>query len=92
MCCTERIRNLNRQFQRLVERKRLAGNTVLQCFAVEELHRNEVLAVLLADVMDGTDVGMIQCGRGLCFAAETFERSSVVEHFGRQEFQSDCPM
>ncbi len=82
----ERICNLNRQFQHLVEWKWLARNAVLQRFAVEELHRNEVLAVLLADVVDGANVWMIQGRRGLCFAAEAFESNGVVEHFGRREF------
>ena len=36
MCCPECSGNLNRQFQHLVERKRLARNAVLQGLAVED--------------------------------------------------------
>ena len=57
--CSECIGNLNRQFQHLVQRKRFARNSVLQRFAVEKLHRNELLAVSLADVVDGADVRVI---------------------------------
>ena len=57
--CSERIGNLNRQFEHLVERKRLTRNVVLQRFPVEKLHRNELLAVLLTDVIDGADVRVI---------------------------------
>ena len=88
----ERIGDLNREFQHLFERQRPTRNAVLQRFAVEKFHGNEMLAVLLADVMNCADVRMIQCGRGLRFAAESFERRRVVEHFSRQEFQSNGAM
>jgi hypothetical protein len=38
---------------------------VLQRLAVEKLHGNELLAVLLADIVYGADVGVIQSGCGL---------------------------
>src|ERR1700687_937153 len=60
VCCPERLGNLNRKFQRLVERKRLAGNVVLQGLAVEKLHGNEMLAALFADVVHGADVRVVQ--------------------------------
>jgi hypothetical protein len=65
---------------------------MLQGFAVEELHRNEMLAFLLADVVNGADVRVIQCGCSLRFSAEPFQRSGVVEHFGGQEFQAHRTM
>jgi hypothetical protein len=70
MCCPECIGNLNCQFQHFVERERLARNTVLQGFAVEKLHRNELLAVLLADFVDGANVGMVESRGSLCFTLE----------------------
>jgi hypothetical protein len=92
VCCPEGIGNLNRQLQHLVERKRLVGNEMLQGSAVEKLHCNELSPVLLPDVVNGADVGVIQRRSGLGFAAESFESSGVVEHFGRQEFQSHGAM
>jgi hypothetical protein len=86
------VRNLNPQLQHFRKRQRLARNLVLQSRAVEELHRNEVLAVLFADVVNGANVRVIQCGGGLCFTSEAFQRSGVVEHLGRQEFQTYSTM
>jgi hypothetical protein len=57
--CFERIGNLDCQLQHLVERERPPRNAVLQCFAVEELHGNELLAVLLSDVVNRADVRVI---------------------------------
>ncbi len=92
VCRPERIGNLNRQFQHFVERKRLARNAVLHRFTVEKLHSNELLAVLLADVVNGADVRVIQRRSGLRFAAETLQSTGIVEHFGRQEFQTHRTM
>ncbi len=44
---------------------------MLQRHAVQKLHGDERLAVLLADLVDGADVGMVQRGRGLRLALET---------------------
>ena len=87
VCRIECVRNLNPQLQHLLERQRLAGNAVLQRLAVEKLHRDELLAVLLADVVNGADVRVIQRRSRLRFAAEAFQRSGIVEHFVGQEFQ-----
>lgn|SRR5215472_15305649 len=40
----------------------------------QELHRNELPTVLLADFKDGADVEMIQSGGRLCLAIETARR------------------
>ena len=53
------VRNLKSQLQHLLKRQRLAGNDVLEGLAVEKLHRNELLPVLLADVVNGADVRVI---------------------------------
>jgi len=58
---------------------------LIQRCAVEKLHRDEMPAVLLTNVVN---VGVIQCGCGLCFAAEAFESRGIVKQFGGQEIQS----
>ena len=40
------------------------GDALLQRGALQILHHDERAAVLLADVVNGADVGMIQRGRG----------------------------
>ena len=66
----ECVGNLSAQLQHLLERQRLAGNAVLQRFAVEKLHRDERLPALLTDFVDGANVGMVEGGCGLCLAGE----------------------
>jgi hypothetical protein len=43
---------------------------MLHCDPVQKLHGNERLSVLLADVINGADIGVIQRGRGLRFASK----------------------
>ena len=60
--------------------------------AVEKLHGDEGLAVVLADVVDRADVRMVQGGRRLGFALKTGERLRVAGNFFREEFQGDETM
>ena len=60
---------------------------VFQSFAVEKLHGNELLAVLLTDVVDGADVGMIQSGSGARLALEALQRQRILSKIFREELQ-----
>ena len=57
--CLESVRYFDAQLEQFVERKRLAVDVTAQRFAVDEFHGNEWVAVLLADVVDGADAGMV---------------------------------
>ena len=57
--------------------------------ALQILHGDEGAAVLLADVMNGADVGMIQRGRGASLALEPAQRLPVASQFVRQELERD---
>ena len=61
---------------------------MLQRHPVQELHGDERLSILLANVINRADIGVIQCGRGLGFALEPGQRLRVAGHILRQEFQS----
>jgi hypothetical protein len=65
------------------------GPTVLERDAIEELHGDERLLFVLADLLNGADVGMIQRRGGTSLAAKTLERVRIVGDFRRQEFQRD---
>ena len=52
------------------------GNQFLQRLAFDIFHGDEDLAFVLADLVDGDDVGMVQCGRGLGFALEALSLAS----------------
>ena len=56
----EGIGNLNGQRKNLAGFHGTASDAVLQGHAIQKLHGDEGLAVLLADIVNRTDVGMIQ--------------------------------
>ena len=52
----------------------------------------KVLPILLADVVDGADVGVVQRRRSLGFTLKTGERLGVSGNFFGQEFEGDKAM
>jgi hypothetical protein len=65
---------------------------VLQGRAIQKLHGNESLPVLLANVVNRANVGMVECGCSLSFALKTGEGLRVSGNVFRQEFQRDEAM
>ena len=59
----------------------------LQRRAIQKLHGNESLAAFFADVIDGTNVGMIQSRGGLRFALKARQHLGISGHLVGQEFQ-----
>src|ERR1017187_7616542 len=68
------------------------ADAVLQHHPIQKLHGDERLPILLANVVDGTDVGVVQCGCGLGFALKAGECLRVAGNAFGQEFESDKPM
>ena len=60
-----------------------------QGFAVDEFHGDERAAVLLADVVDGANAGMVESGCGARFATEAIESLRFLRQFFGEEFQGD---
>src|ERR1700687_4589142 len=60
-----------------------------QRHAVQELHGNERLLAMLADFVDGANIGMIESGCRACLPAKAFQRLRVARQFIGQEFQGD---
>ena len=75
------------QLQEFFERQRLTVDVSAQRFAVDELHGDECVAILLADVVDGANAGMVEGGCGACFATEAVERLRLLRQLFRKEFQ-----
>ena len=50
---------------------RAARDTMLQGQPIQKLHGDEGLAILLADVVNRTNIGMVECGGGLRFSLKT---------------------
>jgi len=55
----ERVSDLNRQAQQSMGFDRLAGDAMPQRHAFQKLHGDERLPVLLADIIDSTDIRMV---------------------------------
>ncbi len=62
---------------------------MFQRHAVQKLHDDEWTPIVLANFVNGADVGMVEGRGGLAFALEAAERLRVVRHIVGQEFQGD---
>ena len=89
VCSVERIRDLNPDRQHRLDLQRSASDTVFQCHAVEELHSDKRLMVLLPDFIDRADIGMIQGGSRLRLALKPSQRLGVVRNSIREKLQGD---
>jgi len=85
----ERVGNVDGDGEKGIELHGSAGDHVLQSFALEALHGDEGLAIFLADIIDGANVGMIQRGRGLRFTLEAHEGLRILRNSVGQKFQCD---
>ena len=85
----ECIGNLRPQIEHLIDFHRLSVDRVLERLSLHHLHRDERTPFVLADFVDGADVGMVEGGGGLCFALESFQRLSGCNQFLRKELQGD---
>jgi hypothetical protein len=89
VCCVERIGKVDRQRQDLVYRRAAGDQSVAQGLACEPFHDDERLAVVLGDLMDRTDVRMVERRGGPRLAPETLHGVRVARHPARQELQRD---
>src|ERR1035441_6134193 len=81
------VRNLDGQRENQLGFQRSASNAVPQRLAVEKLHGDERLSVLLANVVNRANIGVIQCGRGLRFASKASQCLRVASNFIGQELE-----
>src|SRR5262245_33868748 len=66
---------------------RLTLDELLERFACQQLHRNEGLAFVLAEIVDRANVRMVDRGSRARLSPETFECDLVIFERFRQEFQ-----
>ena len=85
----ESIGNLNPEIEDLFNRERLTVDVLAEGFAVDELHGDERAMILLANVVDGADAGMVESGSRVGFTAKTFESLGVLDHVIGKKFQGD---
>src|ERR1700733_157387 len=88
---SERVCQLHSPFQHLFKRQGLAGDAMLERGTFHEFHCDKRLTVLVADFVDGANVGMIQGGGCAGFSLKTFQRLWNPGEVIRKKFKSDKP-
>jgi len=84
----EGVGDLNAEVEKEIEPQRLAGDTLAEVLAIEQLHGEKGAAFVLAYFVDSANVGMVERRGGACFAIEPFECLGGVGEGFRQELQS----
>ena len=84
--------DLLEELRRVPRRQRAEVRPLVQALAVDEGHREVVLAVVLADLVDRHDVGMVEVGRRLGFAVEPLHVLVRGELPGEDHLQGDRPV
>ncbi len=69
--------------------ERSLGNAVLQRCPVQKLHGNEGLGIVLADFVNGADVGVVQGGSRARLTTETLQGLCILGNTFRQELHGD---
>ena len=85
----ERVRDLDGQVEDLVRGERLADDALFERPAFEELHGDEMPALVLVDVEDGADAGMVEGRGGLRFPLKSLEGARLLQQLLGQELQRD---
>jgi len=67
----------------------LAADQIAQGTTLHVLHHDEVRARLLAPVVDGDDVRVVQVGSGLCLAAEPLDERRLARVLGEKSLERD---
>ena len=83
------IRDLDGQREQQLSVQRATRDPVLQGYAIEVLHCDECLTILLANVVDRADVGMVERGSSLSLPLEAAQGLWVAGYLIRQKLQSD---
>lgn len=86
------IRDLDRQRQQTFSLQRTPRNFVLDRHPIQKLHGDERPSLLLTNVVDSANIGVIQRRRGLRLALKAGKCLRIVSNIFREEFQSDEPV
>ena len=84
----QRIGNLSRDFQQTVYAQRIGVDVVFQRATFEQLHHDEGLSLVLADVMHSADIRVIESRCGTRLAPEAFESAGISQQRSWKKFES----
>src|SRR5215468_10074318 len=85
------VGHLNCKIKESFDGERSSLNAVLQRLAVQKLHRDEGLSPAFADLIDGTNSGMIQGRSSASLATKPFQCLRFPGQIYGQKFQGDGP-
>ena len=85
----QRVGNLDGVLQHLLHRQRTFLQPLRERLAFEIFHHQKINSVLMADVVEGADVRMIQAGDRFCFALESLAQFGTISKMRRQNFDGD---
>ena len=85
----ERIGNLDSKRQQHLGFQRTPCDAVLQCHAVQELHHDERLISVPADLVNRADIWVVEGRCGSCFPPKAFERLRVSGYIFREKLEGD---
>ena len=87
---SERIRDLRAQLQHPLRLHRLAADQVLQGLALHQLHHDEGMTLVLRDLVDHADVGVVEGGGGTGLALEALKAPGVAASSSGSSFMATC--
>ena len=87
----ERIGDINGNLDNSLGIQGTRGYQIFQGHAIQILHRDEGMAFVASDFVDGADIRVIERRCALCFAAKTFQGIRFPDSTFGQELQSDKP-
>ncbi len=81
----QRIANIQSDLQKAMQLYRFARRSVLQSDAIEKLHDDERLVLIIVDLMDGADIGMVESGSRARLAPEARQSDRILRYIWRQK-------
>src|SRR5262245_34369333 len=85
----ESVTDLDRVLDRFTYRHRAATETLTECFALQQLRHDIWRAIVLADVMNRENVGMIQGRSSTRFLLEPLEALRIGGQCAGQDLDRD---
>src|SRR5260370_17584299 len=77
VCRIERVGDFHGEFEKFVDGNRPPGDSFTQCLPCQQFHYDEGLPIVLADVVDGAYVRMIQRRSGASFRLEAAKALAI---------------
>jgi hypothetical protein len=86
----ECVGNLDGARERLVERQRAGGKAIGERLALDQLHHEVIDFLVVADVVQRAEVGMIQRGDRLRLPLEAQRQARIASHACREHLDGDA--